>query len=196
MRGTSSPTSWVDGGLEHGPSRPLRSGTGRPRRAGRYGGDRMRIDDRGPEIVLDEDRRQALAELFERQPDVVAAYLFGSQARGDAGPLSDVDLAVWLDDHPEPGRRLSRQLALSADAASLLGTDEVELVVLNGAPPLLAQRVIRDGELLAERSALARVRLETEAIIRYLDTIPLREELGRGLERRLAEGTFGRPRRS
>jgi uncharacterized protein len=156
----------------------------------------MRIDDRGPAIVLDAERRRGLVEFFERQPDVVAAYLFGSQARGEAGPLSDVDLAVWLDDHPEPGRRLSRQLALSADAASLLGTDEVELVVLNGAPPLLAQRVIRDGKLLAERSAPARVRLETEAIIRYLDTIPLREELGRGLARRLAEGTFGRPRRS
>jgi uncharacterized protein len=156
----------------------------------------MRIDDRGPAIVLDGERRRELAESFERQPDVVAAYVFGSQARGDPGPLSDVDLAVWLDDHPEPGKRLSRQLALSAQAASLLGTDEVELVVLNAAPPLLAQRVIRDGELLSERSALGRVRLETEAIIRYLDTIPLREELGRGLERRLAEGTFGRPRRS
>jgi uncharacterized protein len=156
----------------------------------------MRIDDREPAMVLNGERWRALAELFERQPDVVAAYLFGSQARGDAGPLSDVDLAVWLDDDPEPDRCLSRQLALSAQAALLLGTDEVELVVLNGAPPLLAQRVIRDGEVLAERSALARVRLETEAIIRYLDTIPLREELGRGLERRLAAGTFGRPRGS
>jgi predicted nucleotidyltransferase len=156
----------------------------------------MRIDERGPPIVLDEERRRGLAEFFERQPDVVAAYLFGSQARGKAGPLSDIDLAVWLDDRPDRGRRLSRQLALSGGAASLLGTDDVELVVLNGAPPLLAQRVIRDGELLAERSAPARVRLETGAIIHFLDTIPLREELGRGLERRLAEGTFGRPRRS
>ncbi len=155
-----------------------------------------RIDDRGPAITLDDRRRRALAELFQRQPDVVAAYLFGSQARGEAGPLADIDLAVWLDDRPEPLRRLRRQLALSGGAASLLGTDEVELVVLNGAPPLLAQRVIRDGELLAERDAPARIRLETDAVIRYLDTIPLREELGRGLERRLAEGTFGRPRGS
>jgi predicted nucleotidyltransferase len=155
-----------------------------------------RIDDRGPPITLDDGRRRTLAELFQRQPDVVAAYLFGSQARGAAGPLSDVDLAVWLDGRPEPGRRLCRQLALSGEVASLLGTDEVEVVILNGAPPLLAQRVIRDGELLAERDAPARIRLETDAVIRYLDTIPLREELGRGLERRLAEGTFGRPRGS
>jgi uncharacterized protein len=156
----------------------------------------VRIDDSGPAIVLDGVARRRLTELFECERDIVAAYLFGSQARGDAGPLSDVDLAVWLDDHPDPRERLSRQLALSAQAASLLGTNEVELVVLNGASPLLAQRVIRDGELLAERSAPRRIRLETEAIIRYLDTIPLREELARALERRLAEGTFGRPRGS
>jgi predicted nucleotidyltransferase len=155
-----------------------------------------RIDDRGPPITVGAGQRRALADLFDRQSDVVAAYLFGSQARRDSGPLSDVDLAVWLADGLEPGQRLRRQLALSGEAASLLGTDEVELVVLNGAPPLLAQRVIRDGELLSDRSAPARVRLETDALIRYLDTIPLREELSRGLERRLAEGTFGRPRGS
>jgi uncharacterized protein len=33
----------------------------------------MRIDDRGPAILLDGERRRGLAELLERQPDVVAA---------------------------------------------------------------------------------------------------------------------------
>jgi predicted nucleotidyltransferase len=153
-----------------------------------------RIDDRGPAVTLDARQRRTLADLFEREPDVVAAYLFGSHARGEAGPLSDIDLAVWLDDSQDARQRLRRRLALTARVASLLGTDEVELVVLNGAPPLLAQRVIRDGERLAERSARERIRLETEAVIRYLDTIPLRQQLGRILERRLAEGTFGRSR--
>jgi uncharacterized protein len=153
-----------------------------------------RIDEHGPPVTLDAEQRGALATFFGQQSDVVAAYLFGSQARGDVGPLSDVDLAVWLD---APAKeRFRRQLDLTAGAASLLGTDAVELVVLNGAPPLIAQRIIREGELLADRDALERVRLETDAVIRYLDTIPLREELGRGLERRLAEGSFGRPRSS
>jgi hypothetical protein len=31
---------------------------------------------------------------------------------------------------------MRRQLALTARVASLLGTDEIELVALNGAPPL------------------------------------------------------------
>lgn len=66
---------------------------------------------------------------------------------------------------------------------------------MNDAPPLLAHRVLRDGSVLADSDPFQRVRFETNAIIRYLDTIPLREEMGRGLRRRLAEGTFGRPRR-
>jgi len=164
-------------------------------RAGRYGGAMVRIDDRGPAIVVHGELRRQLAELFESAHDVVAAYLFGSQASGNRGPLSDIDLAVWLDDH---GPARATQPAARSQLASLLVArdNEVELVVLNGASPLLAQRVIRDGELLAERSVLRRVRLETEAIIRYLDTIPPRDELVRGLERRLADGTFGRPRGS
>jgi uncharacterized protein len=156
----------------------------------------MRIDDRGPSILLDGERRRGLAELFEREPDVVAAYLFGSQARGEAGPLSDVDLAVWLDDHPEPGRRVKPAACLEHPGRVAARDGRSGTRGAQWGRPLLAQRVIRDGELLAERNSPTRVRLETEAIIRYLDTIPLREELGRGLERRLAEGTFGRPRRS
>jgi alkanesulfonate monooxygenase SsuD/methylene tetrahydromethanopterin reductase-like flavin-dependent oxidoreductase (luciferase family) len=68
------------------PLRPLAFSARRsPRRAGRYGGGMVRIDDRGPAMLLDGERRRALAELFGRQPDVVAAYLFGSQARGTPG---------------------------------------------------------------------------------------------------------------
>jgi predicted nucleotidyltransferase len=37
-----------------------------------------------------------LSDLFANEP-VVVAYLFGSQARGDAGPLSDVDVAVLVE---------------------------------------------------------------------------------------------------
>ena len=37
-----------------------------------------------------------LGALFTGEP-VVVAYLFGSQARGDAGPLSDVDVAILLE---------------------------------------------------------------------------------------------------
>ncbi len=38
-----------------------------------------------------------IPEVFRRHPEVVAAYLFGSYAKGEAGPLSDVDIAYLFD---------------------------------------------------------------------------------------------------
>jgi len=152
-----------------------------------------KVDEHSPTVVLGTRERAALERLLASEPDVVGAYLFGSQARGQAGPLSDVDVAVWLDPGLPAPARGRRQLELMSRTSDALGTDEVQVVVMNDAPPLLAQRVLRDGVLLAERDPALRVRLETDAIVRYLDTSPLREELGRQLERRLSEGTFGRP---
>jgi predicted nucleotidyltransferase len=37
----------------------------------------------------------ALSAVLARQGDVVAAYLFGSLARRQVGPLSDIDIA-WF----------------------------------------------------------------------------------------------------
>jgi predicted nucleotidyltransferase len=116
----------------------------------------------------------------------------GSQARGDAGRLSDVDLGVWLAPGPPGERTLDRQLTLAGAAAGALGTDEIDLIVLNAAPPLLRHRAIRDGVLILERDRAARVRLEARALLDYLDTSPLRAVLARGLRERLAEDRFGR----
>lgn len=63
---------------------------------------------------------------------------------------------------------------------------------LDHAPPLMRHRAIRDGKRLIERDHDERVRLETRAIIEFLDTAPLRAEFGRGVRRRMGEGRFGR----
>jgi len=39
---------------------------------------------------------ETLKKYFAAQKDVVAVYLFGSYARGNERPGSDVDVAVWL----------------------------------------------------------------------------------------------------
>ncbi len=152
--------------------------------------------DPGPPIVVGERERAALAQRFAAEDDVVAAYLFGSQARGQAGPLSDVDLGAWLDPALDRDRRWKRQLDLIGLGTGTLRTNEVQVIVLNDAPPLLTHRVLRDGIVLADSDPPQRVRLETDAIIRYLDTMPLREEMSRGLRQRMAEGNYGRPRRA
>lgn len=143
--------------------------------------------------AVDARARERLAEALDRE-GVVAAMLIGSQARGTTSPLSDVDLAVWHEPGLDPARRLRLQLDLVAAAEGALGTDEVDLVMLNRAPPLLRQRAVRDGVRLVERDPRARVRLESRALLDFLDTKPLRAELSRGLRHRIEEGRFGRPR--
>jgi len=135
-------------------------------------------------------RRRLMATLG-REP-ISAAYLFGSQASGTAGPLSDTDVAVLVKPATGVDQRFRLRLELIAQATRLLHTDRVDLIILNDAPILLRHRVIRDGELLVERERTERVRFETATILEYLDTKPLRAELARGVQRRLAEGTFGR----
>ncbi|HEY8815544.1 MAG TPA: nucleotidyltransferase domain-containing protein [Candidatus Dormibacteraeota bacterium] len=132
-----------------------------------------------------------LSNALDRE-GVVAAMLIGSQARGNPGPLSDVDIGIWHDPGLDAHGRFDLQLDLAGEITSLLETDEVDLVLLNNAPPLIRHRAIREGKRLVERDHDERVRLETRAILDYLDTAPLRVELGRGVRRRMKEGRFGR----
>lgn len=144
---------------------------------------------------IDEAALERLSHALD-QEGVVAGMLIGSQARGNAGPLSDVDLAAWHDPDLDSRGRFDLQLSLANDAGRALGTDEIDVVMLNHAPPLMRHRAIRDGKRLVERDHDERVRLETRAILDYLDTAPLRAELGHGVRRRIREGRFGRRRSS
>ena len=112
-----------------------------------------------------------LASVFARYP-VVAAYLFGSQATGTATALSDVDFAVVL----EPGVSASGdvQAALISDLMLVLRRSDIDVVILNAAPPLLKERAISRGRLVYCRDDVARVRFEVAARREYFDTQPLR----------------------
>lgn len=138
---------------------------------------------------LDQPARRRLASALDR-PGVLVARLFGSHARGEAGPLSDIDIAVWLTQ--EAADRQAFQLELIAAASEALATNDVEVVVLNDASPLLRHRALRDGELLVERDPISRVRLDAATIVEYLDTAPLRESLSTGIRHRIEENRFGR----
>lgn len=151
-----------------------------------------RIDENGPAIVVDAAARERLSVALDRG-GVVAAMLFGSQATGKVGPLSDVDVAVWADPALGPSGRFDLRLELMGEASRALHTDEVDLVVLNDAPALLQNRALRNSVRLIDRDPTCRIRLETRAILDYLDTKPLRELFGAAALERLAEGRFGRP---
>jgi len=151
------------------------------------------LDEHAHVSPLDEGALQRLARALDRT-GVVAAALIGSQARDTAGPLSDVDIGVWHDPTLDSPARLRLRLTLAQAAAQALGSEEVDVVLLNGATPLMRHRAMRDGRRLVERDRKTRVALETRGLLDYLDTAPLRAELARGLRHRIEEGRFGRRR--
>jgi predicted nucleotidyltransferase len=102
---------------------------------------------------------------------LVAAYLFGSHARGEAHAASDVDVGLWMKSPPATLDDL--QLDLAADLERDLGVP-VDVVILNGAPSDLIHRVLCDGVLLVERDRSARIGLEVRARNDYFDLLPLR----------------------
>lgn len=157
-------------------------------------GDDVRVtvvDEHAKVPPLDAEALKRLADALDRD-GVVAAMVIGSQARASAGPLSDIDLGVWHEPDLGPSERLSLRLELAAAAAAALGSDEVDVVLLNGATPLMRHRAIRDARRLVERDRSERVRLETKGLLEYLDTKPLRAELACGTRHRIEEGRFGR----
>ena len=124
---------------------------------------------------MERDRIEtAVQALCGEDPNVVAVYLFGSQARGTATPSSDVDVAVLYRDPPEQGLQalslpLEGELERSLRAA-------VQAVTLNTAPLDLVHRVLRDVHLLLERDAARRVAFEVRARNEYHDLRPYLDE--------------------
>jgi len=118
------------------------------------------------------------------------AYLFGSQATGQAEAQSDYDVAVLFDGNVSTDDRY----VLTHRLTELLNTD-VDLVDLVRAPIELVYNVIATGQILYEKHRATRVEFEARALGLYFDQLPIlraerkalleetREDYGLGVER-------------
>ncbi len=84
-----------------------------------------------------------LVDVLSKQEHVRLAYLFGSVAKGKAGKLSDIDIAVLLDESLNKEQRFDLQLELISDISELLKTDKIDMVVINEAPLSLKFEIIK-----------------------------------------------------
>lgn len=115
--------------------------------------------------------KQKLARVLHRAPSpVAAAYLFGSRARGDAAAGSDIDIAVLLAG-TDRGALLGPLSRLSGLLERELAKP-VDLVDLRAAPPDLVHRILRDGELVLDRTPDERVAFEVRSRNEYFDLLP------------------------
>lgn len=109
-----------------------------------------------------------LTPTFEQHPEVKLVYLFGSRVEGTAGPLSDYDFAVYLDER-DPLRMADIQLTLLGELQHRLGTNDVDVVILNLAgSPELKYDAIANGKLIYECEPF-RVLVEPRILNEYFD---------------------------
>jgi hypothetical protein len=136
-------------------------------------------------------------DLADRLDDVVErlrrggaqlVYLFGSAASDPAAvepeettasSPGDLDLAVW-------GLEEDRWTVLT-DLADILGTDRIDLVLLEEANPELRYRVIADGRLLHAADSEVENRVELAILREYQDMAPFRRTQMRYVHERHAD---------
>jgi predicted nucleotidyltransferase len=116
-----------------------------------------------------------LNTYFADLPPVGLVYLFGSPARGKAGPLSDVDIAVLLEDMPDADTCFDLRLEIIGGMMRILQTNDVDVVILNQAPLTFQYQVVRDGVLIFCRDRRLAVECRCRALNLYFDFEPLLE---------------------
>jgi predicted nucleotidyltransferase len=116
--------------------------------------------------------RKALSDrapmLFNSGP-VVFAYLYGSYARGDVHPFSDVDIGIYLE-KMTPGEALNNELSLALEFDDILGSKtNVDVRSINTMPLMIKGNIVTEGILLYSRDDAVRVEFETNVRKKYFD---------------------------
>jgi predicted nucleotidyltransferase len=98
-------------------------------------------------MITDSDRK-ALKAYFENRRDIAFAFLFGSQARGTATKISDIDIAVYF--YPEKRHPIEYEEEVFYNGEDEIWTDlgrllkkEAEVLVLNRVSASVAASAIR-----------------------------------------------------
>lgn len=128
---------------------------------------------KGDEAVK-EIKTEEIDGILRVYPFIAAAYQFGSTIRGQAGPLSDLDIAIVVDEEhaPSPVDLLRLELLLAHELQRHLNVREVDLITLNHQRLFLQHTVLRTGRLIYEASPKYRIRFMQKVIQAYLDFQP------------------------
>lgn len=105
-------------------------------------------------------------DVLEQDPNVVFVYLFGGLARGRIMPLSDVDIAVYLNSMEALPQY---KLDLFDRLTDALGTCEVDLVILNKASISLAGRILAGKQVIVDKEPCRRHIYESVALRKFFD---------------------------
>ena len=102
--------------------------------------------------------------LLMRYEYIIFAYIFGSYAKGKMRANSDIDIAVYLDQEIDTETYLEIKMLLSD-----ICEREVDLIILNDAPPLLKYQVYKNNILLFTRNKSIETHYKVKTLFEYND---------------------------
>lgn len=114
---------------------------------------------------------------------------FGSIARGNTTPMSDVDIGIHFSEIPS----LLRLGALVTGLENI-AKRPVDIIVLNELyrkKPEFCFSILKTGVLLLCNNRTSYVEFKRETILTYLDIRPMRETVKASLMKRIREGKAG-----
>jgi predicted nucleotidyltransferase len=128
-------------------------------------------------------------DYLQKKSQVKLAYLFGSVAKQNAGKLSDLDLAIFLEESLDKMERFDLQLKLISDLGDILKTDILDLVIMNDSPISLNFEIIKANYPLFIRNDNFKVDLEQYIMSRYLDRQYYDQRWADSLIKKISKGT-------
>jgi len=137
------------------------------------------------EGVTLERASELLRAFFSARDDVEAAWVFGSVARGNAGPMSDVDIAIL------PAAGVAREawwdlrLDLMSRLPGVLGVPEVDVVAVPEASVVLGFEIVSEGVQVFGEWSRAAAEAVIAAVTEYWDYADVRSRAREALGERM-----------
>lgn len=125
--------------------------------------------------------KKKLIDILQADTEIAAAILFGSQAKGNTTQESDIDLALLYDKKsiPKPLDLLQFRQQLSDSMMQ-----EVDIVLLNDASPIIAMQAVKNGIPLLIRDPKSYELFEIKLITEYADVKHMREPFEKNILKR------------
>jgi len=128
---------------------------------------------------------QAIEELLS-DGSVIVCYLYGSYARGEETPLSDLDIAMLWENEGSVEARKRDLLRLSQKLSRRFNLD-VDVRSLNDATLELQYRVVSEGKVLFCENRSKRLEFENRVVMEFLDFKPMIAVYNQYLHKRIEE---------
>ncbi|MCF2138037.1 MAG: nucleotidyltransferase domain-containing protein [Candidatus Thorarchaeota archaeon] len=119
---------------------------------------------------MDNDIEKILITL-RNDPNVIAVFLFGSVAKGEAKPLSDTDIAVILDKTDSESE---------ADIGSLY-SDRIDLVLFHRLPLHIQFNVLKEGIEIFNKNETHLLEIKKKVLRNYLEISWLYRRISEGV---------------